>query len=53
MRLYHGLSGSVWFLTRILPYRSTEDRIDGVVITFIDIDSAKRLRHCGSVRRTS
>ena len=27
---------------RIRPYRSTEDRIDGVVITFIDIDSRKK-----------
>ncbi len=26
-----------WYLTRILPYRSNEDRIEGVVITFIDI----------------
>ncbi len=31
-----------WFLTRILPYRSTENRIEGIVITFIDIDSRKR-----------
>jgi two-component system CheB/CheR fusion protein len=26
------------FLTRFLPYRTLEDRIDGVVITFIDIN---------------
>ncbi|MBV9772290.1 MAG: PAS domain-containing protein [Bryobacterales bacterium] len=31
-----------WYLTRVLPYRSTEDRIDGVVITFIDIDARKK-----------
>lgn len=31
-----------WLLTRVLPYRSTEDRIDGVVITFVDI--TRRLR---------
>jgi two-component system CheB/CheR fusion protein len=31
-----------WYLTRILPYRSTENRIDGVVVTFIDIDTRKR-----------
>jgi two-component system CheB/CheR fusion protein len=30
-----------WYLTRVLPYRSTEDRIEGVVITFIDIDARK------------
>ena len=26
-----------WYLTRILPYRSSEDRIEGIVITFVDI----------------
>ena len=26
-----------WYLTRLLPYRSVEDRIEGVVITFVDI----------------
>jgi len=26
-----------WYLTRVLPYRSTDDRIEGVVITFVDI----------------
>jgi two-component system CheB/CheR fusion protein len=31
-----------WYLTRVLPYRSTEDRIEGVVITFVDIDKRKR-----------
>ncbi|MGK7391155.1 MAG: chemotaxis protein CheB [Candidatus Cyclobacteriaceae bacterium M2_1C_046] len=31
-----------WYLTRILPYRSTQDRIEGVVITFVDITSRKK-----------
>jgi two-component system CheB/CheR fusion protein len=31
-----------WYLTRVLPYRSTNDRIEGIVITFIDIDTRKR-----------
>jgi two-component system CheB/CheR fusion protein len=31
-----------WYLTRVLPYRSNKDRIDGVVITFIDIDRRKK-----------
>ena len=31
-----------WYLARLLPYRSTEDRIEGVVITFIDIDTRKK-----------
>ncbi|MGA3186763.1 MAG: chemotaxis protein CheB [Bryobacteraceae bacterium] len=26
-----------WYLTRVLPYRSSSDRIEGVVITFVDI----------------
>lgn len=30
-----------WYLTRVLPYRSAEDRIEGVVITFIDITTQK------------
>lgn len=31
-----------WYLSRVLPYRSSDDRIEGVVITFIDIDKVKR-----------
>ncbi len=31
-----------WYLTRILPYRSTSDRIEGVVITFVDITVRKQ-----------
>jgi two-component system CheB/CheR fusion protein len=30
-----------WYLTRMLAYRSPDDRIDGVVITFVDISSRK------------
>jgi len=26
-----------WYLYRVLPYRSTEDRIEGAVMTFVDI----------------
>ena len=26
-----------WYLTRVLPYRNQDDRIEGVVITFVDI----------------
>jgi two-component system CheB/CheR fusion protein len=32
-----------WFLARIMPYRTLENRIDGVVITFSNITEAKRL----------
>ena len=32
-----------WFSVRIMPYRTMNDRIDGVVITFTDITVAKTL----------
>ena len=31
-----------WYLTRVRPYRSTDDRIEGVVITFVDITERKQ-----------
>ncbi len=34
-----------WLLMRIVPYRTSEDRIDGLVMTFIDIDDMKRGQH--------
>jgi PAS domain S-box-containing protein len=30
-----------WYLARVLPYRAAEDRIDGVVMTFVDITTLK------------
>jgi two-component system CheB/CheR fusion protein len=32
-----------WFSVRIMPYRTLDNRIDGVVITFVDITVAKTL----------
>ena len=32
-----------WFLMRIMPYRTLENMIDGVVITFVDITVSKTL----------
>ncbi len=32
-----------WFLMRIMPYRTLENMIDGVVITFVDITTSKTL----------
>jgi two-component system CheB/CheR fusion protein len=32
-----------WFIVRIMPYRTLDNRIDGVVITFTDITVAKTL----------
>lgn len=31
-----------WFLVRIMPYRTFDDRIDGLVITFINISEHKK-----------
>src|SRR5262245_6978490 len=31
-----------WYLTHLLPYRSADDRIAGVVITFVDITRRKK-----------
>ena len=31
-----------WFSVRIMPYRTLDDRIDGLVITFTDITAAKQ-----------
>jgi two-component system CheB/CheR fusion protein len=28
-----------WYISRLIPYRTTEDRIDGLVLTFINITS--------------
>jgi len=32
-----------WYLTRVLPYRTPDDRIQGVVVNFIDISDRKRM----------
>jgi len=34
-----------WYLRRIIPYRTAQDRIDGVVISFIDINKIKNSEH--------
>ena len=36
-------SDGSWFEVRIMPYRTLEDRIDGLVLTFTDITAAKAL----------
>ena len=40
-REVHGKDGS-WYLTRLRPYRTIEDKIDGVVVTFVDIGERRR-----------
>ncbi len=32
-----------WFRVRIMPYRTLEDKIDGVVITFVDMTASREL----------
>jgi two-component system CheB/CheR fusion protein len=32
-----------WFTVRVMPYRTVDNRIDGVVITFADITAAKKV----------
>lgn len=42
-----------WFLARILPYRTSEDRIGGAVLTFVDISGrmlAENRMHIGEAR---
>jgi len=36
-----GCKDGRWFTVRIMPYRTLDDRIDGVVITFADITASK------------
>ncbi len=47
--------GDRWFGVRILPYRTVDNRIDGVVMTFLDITLAKtleaKLRRAGTDER--
>ncbi len=34
-------SGNRWFRVRTMPYRTQDNRIDGVVVTFVDITASK------------
>ncbi len=36
-----GVPGGKWFLSRLLPYRTMDDHIGGVVVSFIDITQRK------------
>jgi two-component system CheB/CheR fusion protein len=31
-----------WFLSRVLPYRSSDDRIEGVILNFIDVTARRQ-----------
>ncbi len=41
--------GGDWLLMRIIPYRTANDKIDGLVMTFVDIDELKRSRERATV----
>jgi two-component system CheB/CheR fusion protein len=41
-REVHGTDDGMWYIARLLPYRTAEDRIEGLVLSFIDI-SRRRL----------
>ncbi len=36
------VEGGRWYLARLLPYRTADDHIGGVVLTFVDITARKR-----------
>ena len=42
-----------WFNVRILPYRTLDDHIDGLVLTFVDITTAKRAEDELAISETS
>jgi len=41
-----------WFNVRIMPYRTLDDRIDGLVITFTDITKAKQAEQAMTISET-
>ena len=34
-----------WYLARLRPYRTIDDRIEGVVITFVNVTAMRRMEH--------
>jgi two-component system, chemotaxis family, CheB/CheR fusion protein len=38
-----------WYLVRVLPYRTSDDRIDGAVLTLIDISARRRAEDAARV----
>ena len=38
-----------WYLVRIRPYRTMDDKIDGLVATFVDVSELRRAEHALSV----
>lgn len=40
-REVRGTDSGIWYIARLLPYRTAEDRIEGLVLSFIDISRRK------------
>jgi len=40
-REVRGTNDGIWYIARLLPYRTAEDRIEGLVLSFIDISRRK------------
>ncbi|KAK48157.1 chemotaxis protein [Caballeronia jiangsuensis] len=40
-----GTTSGEWYLVRLLPYRTAEDRIDGAVLTLIDVTERRVAQH--------
>ena len=40
-REVRGTNDGMWYIARLLPYRTAEDRIEGLVLSFIDISRRK------------
>ncbi|CAA6604304.1 Chemotaxis protein CheB [Rhodospirillaceae bacterium LM-1] len=43
--------GGVWYVRRILPYRTQDSKVEGVVITFTDITERRRILEALSVAK--
>ena len=41
-----------WFIRRVLPYRTRENKIEGVVVTFSDVTQLKRVERVAQAART-
>jgi two-component system CheB/CheR fusion protein len=52
-REVRGTNDGTWYIARLLPYRTAADRIEGLVLSFIDISRRKLAEEklCGSERQ--
>ena len=45
--------GGRWLSLRVMPYRSLDDRIEGVVLTFMDLSHCRKLETLLKARATA